>query len=171
MVSVENSIELAASPWQVWATLTKLDAYARWHPFVTAAGTPEVGQMVDYSIRNRAFRRRITSTATVTCLSEPDAFGWTIGIKGLLRFDEIFYIEASEHGATLRHIMESRGLLKRIIPGVNRQLRDFIVSTDQALDRYLRGAGRPPRPASNRGKRRAAASRARHATHLRKRDT
>ena len=126
MLSIENSIELAAPPWRVWAALTKLDAYARWHPYVTAAGTPEVGRDVDYSMRSRILRRPITAPATVTCLSEPEAFAWRVGVGGLLRFDESFHIEASEHGATLRHVMECRGVLTRVIPGLDRRLRDFV---------------------------------------------
>lgn len=163
MLSIENSIDLEAPPWRVWAALTRLDAYARWHPYVTAAGTPEVGRDVDYSMRSRIMRRPITAPATVTCLSEPEAFAWRVGVGGLLRFDESFHIEASEHGATLRHVMECRGVLTRVIPGLDRRLRDFVGGADQALDRHLRGAASPPPRQGNRSKRRADLSRARNA--------
>lgn len=165
MLVVENSIELRAPPWRVWRTLTALDGYARWHPFVVSRGDATPGAQVDYVFRNKAWRRPFTAAATILRNEEPTAFAWRLGVGRFLSFDETFEIEPSEEGSTLRHRMEGRGLVRILgLAFMRRGLREAIIRTDEALDRHLRGvtpALAKPAP-GNRMKRRVAQSRARH---------
>lgn len=166
MLVVENSIELRAPPWRVWRTLTALDGYARWHPFVRSRGDATPGAHVDYVFRNKAFERSFTAAATVLRNEESVAFAWRLGVGRFLSFDETFEIEPTEQGSMLRHRMEGRGLVKLLgLRFMKEGLREAIVRTDEALDRYLRGVAPPPAKPSpgNRMKRRVAQSRARHA--------
>ena len=166
MPCVENSIELRAPPWRVWRALTALDGYAKWHPFIESRGEPTPGADVDYVFRNSRFWRPFTAAVTVLRNEESTAFAWRLGVGRFLSFDETFEIEPSEHGSTLRHRMVGRGLGRLLwLRFVSKGLRNYIVTTDAALDRHLRGIAPPaakPSP-GNRMKRRVAQSRARHA--------
>lgn len=164
MLKVENSIELRAPPWRVWKTLTRLDGYGRWHPFIRSAGDPTPGAHVDYIFRHTAFQRSFTAQARIVRNEEPTAFAWRMGVPGFLAIEETFEITPNERGSTLRHRMEGRGLVAYLsLRIVERRLRSLIVKTDIALDPHLRGAPTPPPRTGNRAKRRAALSRARHA--------
>lgn len=163
MLQVENRIELKASPQRVWTALTRLEGYARWHPFITMAGETRVGAKINYTFRNKAFRRSFTAPVTVTRNNEPTGFGWTIGVRRILFLEETFEIEPGPDGVTLRHCMVGSGVLARIpIRAMERRLRRFIVETDEALDRFLRGAAKPSSVPGNRIKRRTDKARTRH---------
>ena len=163
MLVVENSIDLQAPPWRVWRTLTALDGYARWHPFVRSRGDATPGAEVDYVFRNKAFKSPFTAAATILRNEEPTAFAWRLGVGRFLSFDETFEIEPTQQGSTLRHRMEGRGLVKLLgLRFMQKGLREAVVRTDEALDRYLRGAVKTPPAPGNRTKRLADSARARH---------
>lgn len=163
MPVVENEIELQAPPWRVWTTLTKLESYDRWHPFIRSGGEPALGAEVEYIFRNRAFRKPFTAAATIIRFDEPTAFGWRIGPSSLLSFEETFEILPSEQGSVLTHSMARNGLFARLPARFfDKRLHDMIVKADEALERYLRGAANTPARPGNRRKRRIAQSRGRH---------
>ncbi|MFB6959383.1 SRPBCC family protein [Streptomyces sp. NPDC056309] len=68
-VRLTASIEIEATPEQVWAVLTDFDAYPRWNPFITeAAVTSDDGLRQGATMRNRLEQKGETTTFTPTVL-------------------------------------------------------------------------------------------------------
>lgn len=76
MKAIETAIEIDASPATVWETLTDLEAYTEWNPFVTSAkGTIEKGQRLRVRIEPPE-SRGATFRPTVLTAEQNRRFEW-----------------------------------------------------------------------------------------------
>ena len=113
MFTVETAVTIAASPQQVWAILTDLDAYQEWNPFVTrGSGRVEAGQRIEVEIHPPGGQSAL-HRPTVLIADEPRHFRWSARapIPGLFSACHEFILEAAYGSTRLVHREEFRGLL------------------------------------------------------------
>ncbi|MGI8791952.1 MAG: SRPBCC family protein [Acidimicrobiales bacterium] len=128
MRELSESIEIPATPEQVWAVLTDLDAYPRWNPFIVeASGVLEVGQKLRVRIKPPG-RRASRFSPTVTAIEEAVALEWhgSLGIKGIFDGTHRFELSPSEFlpdGTTFIQREAFSGVLVRPL---ERMLRDTL---------------------------------------------
>lgn len=115
---LRTEVQIAAPIDRVWETLTDLEAYPDWNPFiVSAAGQAEVGER----LRNRIHTpggRAITFTPTVTVVEPGATFEWLghLGLPGIFDGRHRFELSPSEDGGTLvSHSEQFDGVLVRFM--------------------------------------------------------
>jgi hypothetical protein len=116
---VETSIEIAATPDQVWEVLTNFDAYPEWNPFIKEiSGTPEVGETLSVRVEPlHADATPMTFTPKVLVADASREFRW-IGrliIPGIMDGEHYFVLEATADGTRLIHGEKFRGILDYFI--------------------------------------------------------
>jgi hypothetical protein len=100
----------------VWQTLTHLDGYRRWNPFITAAaGTLGVGQRLDLTIAAPG-GRTIRSRPWVTAVEEYRYVEWLgrLGMPGILDGRHSFTLTPTASGRTL--LQQSETFSGALIP-------------------------------------------------------
>ena len=114
MQTIETTIDIDATPEQVWATLTEFDAYADWNPFITdASETATEGSRLRIHIEPPE-GRAATFTPTVTAAVPGERLEWLgkLGVRGLFDGRHEFTLDAIE-GERTRLVQRERfsGLL------------------------------------------------------------
>lgn len=114
---LETSIDVDATPAEVWHVLTDLNAYAEWNPFIVSAqGAVAVGEKLENRLEPPG-GRPMTFRPTVTAVEPNRRFEW-IGRLGLPRlFDgrHRFDLEPAPSGTVLRHTEDFNGVLVRLM--------------------------------------------------------
>lgn len=102
MRHVSATVDLEASPEQVWEILTDTSGHARWNPFITTmAGTVAVGEKLDIQIvppGGKTMRFR----PTVTDVQPPYRLAWLghLGVPGLFDGAHSFVLTPMSDGRT-----------------------------------------------------------------------
>ncbi|CAM3949137.1 SRPBCC family protein [Tsukamurella ocularis] len=140
--AVERSIEIPASPAEVWRVLVDVDAYPQWNPFVIRAAAPdglEVGRDLDVRISDRGsetgFRPELLAV-------EPEREMRWVGrvlVPGLLDGEHSFRLEATAGGTRFTQGERFRGVLVPLVgsaidvgdgfEAMNVALRDRVLAT------------------------------------------
>jgi hypothetical protein len=82
---LETSVEITASPEQVWRVLTDFDAYPEWNPFVTSiAGVAQPGEQLVVRLQPPG-GRGITMRPRVKSADRARRFAWLghLGVRGV----------------------------------------------------------------------------------------
>jgi len=113
---LRTEITIGASPTTVWATLTTLDRYDEWNPFITSSdGEVAVGARL-INRMSPPGGKAVTFKPTVTVVEPERTFEWLgrLGIPGLFDGRHRFELHPTEDGAThLIHSEQFQGLLVR----------------------------------------------------------
>lgn len=114
MARLETTVEIAASPAEVWAVLTDLSAYAEWNPFILeASGEVAVGERLEVRIRPVG-GKAMTLRPRVREVTPNSSFSWLGHLWGVPRlFDGAhhFALEATATGTRLVQSEDFGGLL------------------------------------------------------------
>lgn len=112
MLELRTSVELKATPAQVWAVLTDFPSYGRWHPLLKLSGTAAPGAEIALSARRdpKSSRYRSAEGEIIAC-DEPVRLGWRLGIPRLFGIEESFTLQADGDGTILRHQVRYTGFL------------------------------------------------------------
>ncbi|MBX0347850.1 MULTISPECIES: SRPBCC domain-containing protein [Haloarcula] len=154
MRTIETTIDVDATPADVWATLTDFESYPEWNPFVTAIeGTPTAGDRLDIRIeppegRGRGFKPRVTAADP----GERLAWLGRLGVPGLFDGRHEFRLEELDDGRTRLHHSESfSGLLVGLLldeaniragfEAMNEALRARVEGTAQTTATETRDGG------------------------------
>jgi signal transduction histidine kinase len=116
---LEHTIEIDATPEQVWEALTRFDAYAGWNPFMRRiAGAPEVGSRLRIELSPPEGRRIVVSPSVV--VADPAReLRWRGALPlGLFTGEHAYVITPAESGSTVVHRGWYRGLLVRVFGSV-----------------------------------------------------
>ena len=135
-----TSIDIGASPDQVWNVLTDFGRYAEWNPFIhPAAGEPRVGAKLDVSIAGTRFRPRVL-------VADPTReFRWLgrLGFRGIFDGEHYFILADNRDGTTtLEQGEHFSGLL---LPLLRKKLetdtRAGFIAMNEALRKRVEIAG------------------------------
>jgi hypothetical protein len=137
MRHLQTDITIAASPAQVWATLTQFDQYAEWNPFIQKiAGPVGPGKKISVELhlagqKPQVFQPRVT-------VHEPGRELRWLGhlfIPGLFDGEHYFQLEALPGGGTrFIHGEHFRGLLAGLILRlIGRQTQEGFQRMNKAL--------------------------------------
>ncbi|QIO23349.1 SRPBCC domain-containing protein [Haloarcula sp. JP-L23] len=149
MKTVTTTVDIDATPEDVWATLTDFDAYPEWNPFVTAIeGTVAEGERLSVRIdppegRGMGFEPRVTA-------ADPgERLEWVgkLGVRGLFDGRHEFRLEPLDDGGTRLHHRESfSGLLVGLLLN-EADIRAGFEAMNEALKTRVESAA--PSPAGN----------------------
>ena len=135
---LDTSIEIDASPEQVWQVLSDLAAYPEWNPFIVSAeGTLEAGHRLELRMQP-AGGRAVTLKPTVIEATHGRRLRWLgrLGLRGLFDAEHVFTIEAREEGGTrLRQHEVFRGVL---VPLAARSLDRGTLPAFEAMNSALK---------------------------------
>ena len=114
MKSIETSIQIDASPDQVWATLTDFEHYGEWNPFIRAiVGKAQVGTRLKNTLQLPDAKPQVFKPKVL--VSQPaKEFRWlgSLFIPGLFDGEHYFRLETNGKGGTrLIHGERFRGIL------------------------------------------------------------
>jgi signal transduction histidine kinase len=116
---LEHTIDIHATPEQVWEALTGFEAYDGWNPFMRrVAGAPEVGSRLRIELSPPDGRRIVVSPSVV--VADPGReLRWRGALPlGLFTGEHAYLITPAESGARVVHRGWYRGLLVRIFGSV-----------------------------------------------------
>ena len=143
---------------QVWTTLTALDEYHHWNPFITsAAGVLEVGERLDITIQPPG-ARPMRFTPWVTAIESHRYFEWLgrLVVPGVFDGRHSFTLTPLTGGRTLLQQSETfSGALVPFSRSVLARTRDGFNAMNLALDKATRNEdcpspGRRPPTSSHR---------------------
>jgi hypothetical protein len=136
---IQTSIDIVASPTQVWSVLTDFPAYPRWNPFITSIeGKPHPGAPLKVTIVPPG-RRPVTFHPVVLTATPWHELRWRgrLLIPGLFDGEHAFRLELlSTAGCRLHHTERFSGLLVGLVGG------SFLDATREGFEEMNRGLKR-----------------------------
>ncbi len=102
MTNLETSIEIAASPKEVWKVLMDHQNYGNWNPFILKLeGEPKVGSQIKALIQPDG-KKPMEFTPTVLNADENKEFRWLghLFVKGLFDGEHYFILQSTDSGTT-----------------------------------------------------------------------
>ena len=117
MQELHSEIEIEASPEQVWAVLSDLEAYGSWNPFVTdVRGAVVEGTRLRVRLTPPG-GRGITMKPRVTVAEPARTFEWLghLGVRGLFDGRHRFELRPTATGTTLIQRETFTGLLASLL--------------------------------------------------------
>ncbi|MEX0800835.1 MAG: SRPBCC domain-containing protein [Dehalococcoidia bacterium] len=135
MKRIETSIEMRATPEQLWEVLMDFPSYPSWNPMVVGiAGEARPGQRLEVEIAMKG-GRTMKFEPTVVEYEPGHRFGWLgkFWLRGLFDGLHRFEVQPASSGATFVHSEEFRGLLPPFLGKVLRDTHDSVVAMNEAL--------------------------------------
>ncbi|BDD80727.1 hypothetical protein TPB0596_04900 [Tsukamurella pulmonis] len=137
---VERSIEIAASPAEVWRVLVDLEDYPRWNPFVIRAAAPDglmVGNALDVRIRNDGSETGFRPEVLAVDVEREIRWVGRVLVPGLLDGEHSFRLEPVPGGTRFTQGERFRGVLVPLV-GSSIDVGDGFAAMNSALrDRVL----------------------------------
>jgi hypothetical protein len=94
MKELRTEIEIQASPEKVWQTLTRLDKWPEWNPFIHhAIGKAQVGEAVDITFRSASKEMTLQCLVIKAELNRELCWKYHVVLPGLFRGEHSFVIE------------------------------------------------------------------------------
>lgn len=94
MKELRTEIEIQASPEKVWQTLTDLDKYPDWNPFIHhAIGKAKVGEKVDITFRSGSKEMTLHCTVVKVVPNKELIWKYHVILPGLFSGEHSFTIE------------------------------------------------------------------------------
>jgi hypothetical protein len=141
---LEKTIEIDATPDEVWAVLSHFDDYDEWNPFVTSiCGAAEKGARLAVVLAPPG-GRAITMKPTVRAAEASRRFAWLghLGVPGIFDGAHEFLIDPGAEGTTVFTQRETfRGALVPFVGGVLKKTEAGFVLMNQALKDRVEAAG------------------------------
>jgi hypothetical protein len=117
MRDIRTSIEIAASPAEVWAVLTDFDLYHEWNPFVRSiSGTLSQGEKLEVSL-GASGKKPMGFAPTVTSVVPGEGFAWLghLGMKGIFDGHHHFDLTATDTGTRMDQYEQFSGVLSPVL--------------------------------------------------------
>ena len=135
---IRTEINIEAAPEIVWSTLTNLDLYADWNPFIISSkGEVVKGARLANRLQPQG-GKAMTFRPVVTDASENETFEWLghLGVRGLFDGRHRFDLERLPDGTTrLVHSENFRGILVRAF---RRSLDTRTIAGFEAMNKALK---------------------------------
>jgi hypothetical protein len=108
---VTTSIEIAATPDHVWAVLSDLPSYPRWHPvFLSVTGQLAAGSTLTITTTHPASGRTITGKVKVRDVEPDRELRWVSKMAGVTISERVFALSPDGAGTLLMQSQTYRGL-------------------------------------------------------------
>ncbi len=108
---VTTSIEIAATPENVWAVLSDLAAYPQWHPvFLSVTGQLAVGTTLTITTTHPTSGRTITGKVKVRTVEPDRELRWVSKLAGMTISERVFTLSPDAAGTVLEQSQTYRGL-------------------------------------------------------------
>jgi hypothetical protein len=146
MRSIETTIEIDASPAEVWEALTDAAAYPDWNPFIRSLeGDLQVGAKLRVRIEPPN-GRGITLRPTVVAVVRDAELRWLgrLGLPRIFDGEHRFAVEPLDDGRRTRfvHAERFRGVLVPLLGSLLRNTEAGFTSMNEALRRRVEMASR-----------------------------
>ena len=108
---VTTSIDIAATPENVWAVLADLASYPRWHPvFLSVTGQLAVGSTLTITTTHPASGRNMTGKVKVLMVEPGTELRWVSKLAGMTISERVFRLSPAAGGTSLVQSQTYRGL-------------------------------------------------------------
>jgi hypothetical protein len=135
MTTLSHSIDIAAAPDVVWATVANLDAYRDWNPFViNASGAIVAGARLGITLRTGS--RTTAFTPTVLAVEPGRSVRWLgrLVLPGIFDGEHELIVDALPDGTSRFTQRERfRGILVALMPGLLRDTDAGFIAMNEAL--------------------------------------
>lgn len=134
--TIRASIEIQATPEQVWSVLTDLDAYDEWNPFiVSSSGTVEVGATLTNTMRDAT--GETTFTPTVLTATPGHELRWLgkLGPGAVFDGEHAFLIESIGPGRV--RLTQTERFTGVLVPFFRGQLHNKTLPQFHAMNQAL----------------------------------
>ena len=134
---ISMTIEIAATPANVWAVLTDLASYAQWHPMYQAAtGHLAAGSTLTITSTHPSTGRAMTAKVKVLT-AEPDTeLRWASKMLGLPISERTFRLSPTAGGTSLEQAGTYRGIGRshsRVTAKTIDRIQDSYAAINQAI--------------------------------------
>jgi hypothetical protein len=108
---VTTSIEIAATPENVWEVLADLASYPRWHPvFLSVTGQPAAGSTLTITTTHPTSGRTITGKVKVRTAEPGRELRWVSKLAGMTISERVFALSPDAGSTMLVQSQTYRGL-------------------------------------------------------------
>ena len=117
MREIRTSIEIEASPADVWEVLADFDTYPDWNPFVRSiSGTLSQGERLEVSL-GASGKKPMAFSPIVTIVVPGEEIAWLghLGMKGIFDGHHHFRLSPTDTGTRLDHFEEFSGALSPVV--------------------------------------------------------
>jgi hypothetical protein len=136
---VTTTVEIAATPENVWAVLADLASYPRWHPaFLSVTGQLAAGSTLTIATTHPTTGRNMTAKVKVRT-AEPDSeLRWCSKLAGMTISERVFRLSPEADGTVLEQSETYRGLGGnrgggRLAQTAITRIQDAFVAINQAI--------------------------------------
>jgi len=134
---VSTTIEIAATPENVWAVLADLASYPKWHPaFVGVTGQLAAGSTLTITTTHPATGRTMTAKVQVLTAEPGTELRWVSRLLGVTISKRVFRLSPAAGGTSLLQTGTYRGLgggRGRAMTKVIGRIQDSFVAINQAI--------------------------------------
>jgi len=134
---VSTTIEIAATPENVWAVLADLASYPKWHPvYLGVTGQLAAGSTLSITTTHPTSGRTMTATVKVLTADPGTELRWVSKLLGVTISKRIFRLSPTAGGTSLVQAGTYRGLgggRGRAMTNVIGRIQDTYVSINQAI--------------------------------------
>jgi hypothetical protein len=143
---IATTIEIAATPQNVWAVLADLASYPQWHPlFLAVTGQLTAGSMLTITTTHPATGRTMTAKVKVLTVEPGTELRWVSKLLGLTISKRTFLLSPSDGGTSLLQAGTYRGLAAgRSTVKVISRIQDTFVAINQAIKQQAEARQRAP---------------------------
>jgi hypothetical protein len=134
---VSTTIEIAATPENVWAVLADLANYAKWHPvYVGVTGQLAAGSTLTITTTHPTTGRTMTAKVNVRTAEPGTELRWASSLLGVTISKRTFRLSPAADGTLLVQTGTYRGLgggRGRAITNVVDRIQDTFVAINEAI--------------------------------------
>ena len=134
---ISTTIEIAATPENVWAVLADLASYAKWHPaYVGVTGQLAAGSTLTITSTHPSTGRPMTGKVKVLTADPDTELRWASMPLGLTISKRIFRLSPTADGTSLEQTGTYRGLgggRGRVMVKVIGRVQDTFVAINEAI--------------------------------------
>jgi len=145
---ITTTIEIAATPENVWAVLADLASYPQWHPmFRAVTGQLAAGSELTITTTRPATDRTMTAKVKVLTAESGAELRWVSQLLGLTISERRFLLSPSGGGTSLVQAGTYRGLgggRGRAIVKVISRIQDTFVAINEAIKKQAEARQRGP---------------------------
>jgi hypothetical protein len=130
---ISTTIEIAATPENVWAVLSDLASYPQWHPvFRAVTGQLAPGSKITITTAHPVTDRTMTARVRVLAAEPTRQLAWVSNL-GVMRSERSFVLRPEAGGTLLEQTATYRGILVRFTEKTITRIQDTFVAINQAI--------------------------------------